>query len=199
MKLNAFNKQKGWIEVICGPMFAGKSEEMLRRINRFKYADISYLIFKPKIDTRSAHVTSRDGRNNKCIKIYTSSEIIDYLKEYETKNNTKIDAIAIDEAQFLDEELGQVCNKLANLGYVVYVAGLDLDFRGIPFPAMTNTLAYADHVTKLTAICTVCGGEANRTQRLINGEPAKISDEIIQIGDNESYEARCRQHHQVKK
>ena len=180
-------------------MFAGKSEEMLRRINRFQYADISYLIFKPKIDTRSAHVTSRDGRNNKCIKISKSSEIIDYLKEYETKNNTKIDAIAIDEAQFLDEELGQICNKLANLGYVVYVAGLDLDFRGIPFPAMTNILAYADHVTKLTAICTVCGGEANRTQRLINGEPAKISDEIIQIGDNESYEARCRQHHQIKK
>lgn len=199
MKLNAFNKQKGWIEVICGPMFAGKSEEMLRRINRFQYADISYLIFKPKIDTRSAHVASRDGRNNKCIKISKSSEIIDYLKEYETKNNTKIDAIAIDEAQFLDEELGQICNKLANLGYVVYVAGLDLDFRGIPFPAMTNILAYADHVTKLTAICTVCGGEANRTQRLINGEPAKISDEIIQIGDNESYEARCRQHHQIKK
>ena len=110
-----------------------------------------------------------------------------------------IDAIAIDEAQFLDEELGSICNKLANLGYVVYVSGLDLDFRGIPFPTMANVLAYADHVTKLTAICTVCGAEANRTQRLINDEPAKISDPIIKIGDKESYEARCRQHHQIKK
>lgn len=199
MKLNAFNKLKGWIEVICGPMFAGKTEEMLRRINRFQYADISYLIFKPKIDTRATNVASRDGRNNKCFKITKSSEIADYLKEYETTNNIKIDAIAIDEAQFLDEELGQICNKLANSGYVVYVAGLDLDFRGIPFPSISSVLPYADYVTKLTAICTVCGGEANRTQRLINGEPAKMSDKTIQIGDNESYEARCRYHHQVKK
>ena len=199
MKLNAFNKPKGWIEVICGPMFAGKSEEMLRRVNRFKYADISYLIFKPKIDKRTIDASSRDGRRNKCIKINKSSEIIKYLKKYETTHNIKIDAIAIDEAQFLDDGLGPTCNQLANSGYVVYVAGLDLDFRGVPFSSIANVLAYADHVTKLTAICTVCGAEANRTQRLINGEPAKITDSIIQIGDNESYEARCRQHHQLKK
>ena len=199
MKLNAFNKPKGWIEVICGPMFAGKSEEMLRRINRFKYADISYLIFKPKIDTRTSDAASRDGRRNKCVKINRSFEIITHLKKYETTHKTKIDAIAVDEAQFLDNELGPICNQLANLGYVVYVAGLDLDFRGVPFSSMSNVLAYADHVTKLTAICTVCGAEANRTQRLINGEPAKISDAIIQIDDKESYEARCRQHHQLKK
>ena len=128
-----------------------------------------------------------------------SIDIIKYLDKYESTHKTKIDAIAIDEAQFLDEELGSICNKLANSGYVVYVSGLDLDFRGIPFPTMANVLAYADHVTKLTAICTVCGAEANRTQRLINDEPAKISDPIIKIGDKESYEARCRQHHQIKK
>lgn len=199
MKLNAFNKPKGWIEVICGPMFAGKSEELLRRINRFKYADISYIIFKPKIDTRNSNASSRDGRTIKSVSINSSTDIINYLEKYESTHKTKIDAIAIDEAQFLDEELGSICNKLANLGYVVYVSGLDLDFRGIPFPTMANVLAYADHVTKLTAICTVCGAEANRTQRLINDEPARISDPIIKIGDKESYEARCRQHHQIKK
>lgn len=199
MKLNAFNKPKGWIEVICGPMFAGKSEELLRRINRFKYADISYIIFKPKIDTRNSNASSRDGRTIKSVSINSSNDIINYLEKYESTHKTKIDAIAIDEAQFLDEELGSICNKLANLGYVVYVSGLDLDFRGIPFTTMANILAYADHVTKLTAICTVCGAEANRTQRLINDEPAKISDPIIKIGDKESYEARCRQHHQIKK
>lgn len=199
MKLNAFNKPKGWIEVVCGPMFAGKSEELLRRVNRFKYADISYLIFKPKIDTRSKEVRSRDGRIIQCIEVENSAEITKFLKEYEVKHNVKMDAIAIDEAQFFDENLGEVCNQLANHGYVVYVAGLDLDFRGVPFKSMSNLLAYADHVSKLTAICTVCGTEANRTQRLINGQPAKHSDSIVQIGDCESYEARCRQHHQIKK
>lgn len=199
MKLNAFNKPKGWIEVICGPMFAGKSEELLRRVNRFKYADISYLIFKPKIDTRSKETKSRDGRTNHCIEVENSANIIKYLKNYENEHSIKIDAIAVDEAQFFDEGLGEVCNQLANHGYVVYTAGLDLDFRGVPFKSMSNLLAYADHVSKLTAICTVCGTEANRTQRLINGQPAKFSDSIVQIGDCESYEARCRQHHQVKK
>lgn len=199
MKLNAFHKAKGWIEVICGPMFAGKSEELLRRLNRLKYADINYVIFKPVTDTRSQKLAkSRDGRKYEAIEVNKSEEIFNFLKKQEEKK-IKYDVIAIDEAQFLDENLGEVCNELANKNYVVYVAGLDLDFRGVPFKSMTNLLAYADTVTKLTAICTVCGGEANRTQRIINGQPAKFDDPTVQIGDSESYEARCRNHHEIKK
>lgn len=199
MKLNAFHKAKGWIEVICGPMFAGKSEELLRRLNRLKYADINYVVFKPITDTRSNKLAkSRDGRKIKAIEIKNCSEIYDYLKFQESKK-IKYDVIAIDEAQFLDSSLGEVCNELANKNYVLYVAGLDLDFRGIPFESMTKLLAYADTVTKLTAICTVCGGEANRTQRMINNQPASIHDPTVQIGDSESYEARCRHHHEVRK
>lgn len=196
MKLNAFNKPKGWIEVICGPMFAGKSEELLRRVNRFQYADIDYILFKPKTDTRTKEsAKSRDGRKFKAVEVKDSQELWDYVMSHKDK---QIDAIAIDEAQFFDKELGKVCNQLANKGYVVYVAGLDLDFRGIPFESVTNALAYADVVTKLTAICPICGAEANRTQRLINGEPASIKNPIIKVGNSESYEARCRQHHKIK-
>ncbi len=197
MKLNAFNKHKGWVEVICGPMCAGKSEELIRRVNRFKYADISYLVFKPKIDTRSkSEAKSRDGKRVRAIEVSKSTDIIEHLRA-EKRCDRLYDAVAIDEAQFLDEELGKVCNELANRGYVVYVAGLDLDFRGEPFPSMKELLAYADVVTKLTAICTVCGAEANRTQRLINEKPAKYDDPLIQVGDTEAYEARCRSHHEV--
>ena len=196
MKSNAFGKYKGWIEVICGPMFAGKSEELLRRINRFKYADIAYVLFKPKTDTRSKNCAkSRDGRLIKAIEVESSNEILDYID----KAKEPINAVAIDEAQFFDEELGYVCNQLANKGIVVYAAGLDLDFKAVPFNSMTKLLAYADHVTKLTAVCTICGSEANRTQRLIDGKPASFDGPLIQIGDNESYEARCRKHHEVKK
>jgi thymidine kinase len=175
-------------------MFAGKSEELLRRINCFKYADISYLIFKPKIDVRSKNlIKSRDGRHISAIEVSTSNDIWEYVTKH--KN---IDAIAIDEAQFFDKNLGIVCNKLADKGYVVYVAGLDLDFKGEPFEGIASTLAYADKVTKLTAICTVCGAEATRTQRLINGKPASKTDNLIKIGDNEFYESRCRQHYKLK-
>ena len=196
MKLNAFGKYKGWIEVICGPMFAGKSEELLRRINRFKYADINYVLFKPKIDTRSVGCAkSRDGRQKEAIEVTSSAEILEYIQ----KNGSQINAVAIDEAQFFDDELGNICNQLADKGLVVYAAGLDLDFKAVPFSSMTKLLAYADHVTKLTAVCTICGAEATRSQRLINNKPASINDPIIQVGDHESYEARCRKHHEIKK
>lgn len=197
MKKNAFNRTKGWIEVICGPMFAGKSEELLRRINRFQYAEISYVLFKPTTDTRTKkEVKSRDGRALEAIEIKSPNDILEYLSK---NKHTQYDAIAIEEGQFFDKSLGEVCNTLANQGYAVYVAGLDLDFRGNPFESMAYVLAYADHVTKLTAICTVCGAEANRTQRMINGKPASINDPLVLIGDQESYEARCRTHHIVKK
>ena len=196
MKLNAFGKYKGWIEVICGPMFAGKSVELLRRINRFKYADISYVLFKPKTDTRSSGCAkSRDGRVNNAIEVETAQEILNYINN----SSQPINAVAIDEAQFFDDELGSVCNQLANKGIVVFAVGLDLDFKAVPFSSMTKLLAYADHVTKLTAVCTICGAEATRSQRLIDGKPASINDPIVQIGDKETYEARCRKHHEIKK
>ena len=197
MKTNAFYGQKGILEVICGPMFAGKSEELLRRINRFKYADVKYLIFKPKTDTRSeAKAKSRDGRSIDAIEVDCAMDIYEYILNLSRKDN--VDAIAIDEAQFFDEGLGKVANNLANMGYYVYVAGLDLDFKAQPFPAMNTCLAYADHVTKLKGVCVICGAPATRSQRLINGRPADSSSPTVMVGDSETYEARCRHCHKVK-
>lgn len=197
MKINAIAGQKGSLEVICGPMFAGKTEELLRRINRFKYADIKYLIFKPKTDTRTnATAKSRDGRVVEAIEVEDSAEILEYVLNLSRKNN--VDAIAIDEAQFFDEQLGRISNELANMGYLVYVAGLDLDFKAKPFPSVSACLAYADHITKLKGVCVVCGAPATRSQRLINGRPASSSSPTVMVGDSETYEARCRHCHKVK-
>jgi thymidine kinase len=176
-------------------MFSGKSEELLRRLNRLKYADVNFLLFKPKIDTRTKKtVKSRDGRKNIAITIGSSREIVEFLR----KNKLEISVIGIDEAQFFDEELGTVCELLANSGKIVYVAGLDLDFRGEPFKPMLTTMAYAEKITKLTAICTECGAPGTRTQRVIDGEPASYYSPIIKVGDVEKYTARCRHHHVVK-
>ena len=197
MKVNALTGLKGSLEVICGPMFAGKTEELLRRINRFKYADIKYLIFKPKIDTRSGNsAKSRDGRAIDAIEVEDSTAILEYVLNLSKKNN--VDAIAIDEAQFFDEQLGRVANELANMGYLVYVAGLDLDFKAKPFPSMSNCLSYADHITKLKGVCVVCGAPSTRTQRLINGRPASANSPTVMVGDSEAYESRCRRCHKVK-
>lgn len=194
-KFNAFATPKGWIEVICGPMFAGKSEELLRRINRLKYADVDYLLFKPKIDTRTKKTAkSRDGREIPAIVIEKSTDIFDNLDKLDEKPHV----IAIDEAQFLDEELADVCDHLANNGIIIFIAGLDNDFRGEPFTTMVKLLSIAEKVTKLTAICTECGAEATRTQRIIDGEPASYDSPLVLIGNNESYSARCRHHHIVK-
>ncbi len=194
-KLNAFNRQKGWIEVICGPMFAGKSEELLRKMNRLKYAEVDYLIFKPVIDTRTKNsVKSRDGRELKAINVKNSTDIIKYIKDLKEKPQV----IAIDEIQFFDDELPQVCNYLANHGFIIYAAGLDTDFRGVPFKNTASLLATAENVIKLTAICTECGAPATRTQKLINGKPAPFDSPRIVVGNVETYTARCRHHHEVK-
>jgi thymidine kinase len=175
-------------------MFSCKSEELLRRLNRLKYADVDYIVFKPKVDTRTKKaVKSRDGRIDKAITIKSSKEIIKYLG----KTNLDNPVIAIDEAQFLDEHLGDVCERLANKGHIVYVAGLDLDFRGEPFKPMLRVLAYAEKITKLTAICTECGAAGTRTQRIIDGKPASYHSPLIKVGNVESYTARCRFHHEV--
>ncbi|HNZ78157.1 MAG TPA: thymidine kinase [Bacilli bacterium] len=183
----------GWIEVITGSMYAGKTEELLRRIKRIEYAKKRVIVFKPKIDDRysSCEVVSHNNGRTKSVNVTKSSDILDYLVEPYPY------AIAIDEVQFLDEKIIGVCEKFANKGVRVIVAGLDRNFRGEPFGVMPELLARAEYVTKLVAICSVCGAPATRTQRLINGQPANYNDPIILVGAKEQYEARCRHCHQV--
>lgn len=183
----------GWIEVICGCMFAGKTEELIRRINRIIYAKKTILVFKPKIDNRydEGSVVSHSQKKIKSIVISSASEILEHLPE-------KLPyAIAIDEVQFFGEDLIPVIESLANSGVRIICAGLDQDFRGEPFGIIPMILSRAEYVTKLQAICQVCGQPATRTQRIINGEPADYDDPIILVSAAEKYEARCRHCHQV--
>ncbi len=191
-KINAFNKQVGWIEVICGPMFSGKTEELLRKINLLQYADVKYILFKPSIDTRFGieNVKSRDGRNKQSVSVKSSYEIIEHLKSLKDKPQV----IAIDEAQFFDDNLASVCDELASSKYIIYVAGLDTDYSGKPFFNMGQLLSIAEEVVKLKAICTLCGAPACKTQRL----NITKNDKTIQIGDSDKYAARCRHHHTTK-
>ena len=184
----------GWIEVVCGPMFAGKTEELIRRVKRMDFAKKKYLIFKPTIDNRYSlsEVVSHNMRKVKAINISSSSEIKKYLTD-------DVEAVLIDEVQFFDPEVVEVCKSLANQGLRVICTGLDCDFRGNPFPIVASLLAMAESITKLTAICVCCGNEATMTQRIINGEPAKYSDPTILVGEKESYEPRCRKCHVIKK
>ena len=183
----------GWIEAICGCMFAGKTEELIRRINRINYAKKTILVFKPKIDNRydENSVVSHSQKKIKSIAISNASEIYEHVKKQLPY------AIAVDEVQFFDEELIDVVEDLANNGVRVIVAGLDMDFRGEPFGIMPKLLARAEYITKLEAICQVCGSPATRTQRIIDGKPADYDDPIILVSAAEKYEARCRHCHQV--
>jgi thymidine kinase len=183
----------GWIEVIAGSMYAGKTEELLRRIRRIEYAKKQILAFKPKIDNRYSNneIVSHNNVRTNSIDISDAREIYHYFT-YQVPY-----AIAIDEVQFFGPEVISVCEDLANKGVRVIVAGLDKDFRGVPFGVMPELLARAEYVTKLDAICQVCGAPATRTQRLISGEPANYNDPIILIGAKEQYEARCRHCHVV--
>lgn len=184
--------QKGWIEVITGPMFAGKSEELIRRIKTLSYTKMKIVAFKPAIDNRydKTAIASHDGEKYEAYAIKDAKSIIDLVKP-----DTQV--VAIDEVQFFSEDIVSICESLADRGIRVIVAGLDMDFRGEPFGPMPQLLARAEIVTKLTAVCTCCGCAATRTQRLIDGKPAKYNDPIIQVGAKESYEARCRKHHIV--
>ena len=186
--------KKGWIEVITGPMFAGKSEELIRRIKRLEYAHKKTLVFKPKIDNRYSEneIVSHSKIKTRSINIETAQDILKYV-------DCDTEAVVIDEVQFLDHEIVHVVEDLANRGIRVIVAGLDRDFRGEPFQNMPELLALAEDVTKLTAICMRCGAPATRTQRLVNGEPASYDDPIIIVGASESYEPRCRHCHEVKR
>ncbi len=186
-------KQKeGWIELITGPMFAGKTEELLRRIKRLEYAKKNIIVFKPKLDSRYSEdsVISHDKNKTRSINIESSSEILMHVKP-------ETDVIAIDEIQFLDDGVTNVVNHLADQNKRVILSGLDMDFRGEPFSMMPQLHALAEFITKLSAVCLECGAPATRTQRIIDGKPAKYYDPIVLIGAEESYEARCRHCHKV--
>ncbi len=182
----------GRIEVICGSMFCGKSEELIRRSRRAVIAKQELQVFKPSIDDRysTLHVSSHSGQNIEALAITKAHEILENLSPTAT-------VVAIDEIQFFDMEIIEIIQQLAARGIRVIVAGLDMDFRGEPFGPMPQLLSIAEDVTKLHAICVVCGEDACRTQRLVNGEPARYNDPIIMVGAQEAYEARCRKHHEV--
>jgi len=186
------NQKDGWIEVITGPMFAGKTEELIRRVKRLEYAKQNILVFKPIIDDRYAtnEVVSHNHNRTKSININKAHEIIQYVDE-------KTNVVAIDEIQFLDEEAVDICEYLADKGIRVIVSGLDRNFRGEPFSFMPKLLALAEYVTKLSAICVKCNTPATRTQRIIDGRPANYDDPIILVAAQDSYEARCRECHEV--
>ncbi|MFZ3578603.1 thymidine kinase [Virgibacillus sp. DJP39] len=185
-------KQSGWVEVICGSMFSGKSEELIRRVRRATYGNLSVRVFKPALDDRYAEdsVVSHNGNSTIARPVKNSQEILDHI-------DSSVDIIGIDEVQFFDESVVDVADELANKGIRVIIAGLDTDFRGEPFGPMPKLMALCESVTKLNAICPVCGSPASRTQRLINGRPASYDDPIILVGASESYEPRCRHHHEV--
>jgi thymidine kinase len=185
-------KQSGWLEIICGSMFSGKSEELIRRVRRAQFAKQEVKVFKPSIDNRYSEeeVVSHNGTAIISKPVASSIEILEFITE-------KTDVIAVDEVQFFDEHICDVLTLLANQGYRVIAAGLDQDFRGEPFRVVPQLMAIAELVTKLQAVCSVCGSPASRTQRLINGNPASYDDPIILVGASESYEPRCRHHHEV--
>ena len=184
---------RGHIELICGSMFSGKTEELLRRLRRAVIAKQKVQVFKPKIDTRynEQQVTSHNGLGFQAIPVETARGIIEDLDPDTT-------VVAIDEVQFFASDVVGISEELAEKGKRVICAGLDTDFRGVPFGPMPDLMARAEHVDKLHAICVVCGEEASRTQRLIDGVPAAFDDPVVLVGAAEVYEARCRGCHEVR-
>jgi thymidine kinase len=187
-------KDMGWIEVVTGSMYSGKSEELIRRIKRVKYARKTIQVFKPAWDDRYSlcNVVSHNGDSTEAVAVGDSGILHKMV-------NPETEVVAIDEVQFFDMGLVDVCRRLADAGKRVICAGLDTDFRGQPFGPTPQLMAIAEYVDKLQAICITCGNPANRTQRLVNGKPAQASEPTILIGADESYEARCRRCHQVPK
>ena len=184
--------RSGHIELICGSMFSGKTEELIRRLRRAVIARQKVQVFKPAIDDRYhvERVTSHNGLDFEAQPVATASDVHAVLAPDTT-------VVAIDEVQFFDAGIVALCEALADEGLRVICAGLDTDFRGVPFGPMPDLLARAEQVDKLHAICVVCGEEASRTQRLIEGRPAAFDDPVVLVGAAEVYEARCRQCHQV--
>lgn len=185
-------KRNGWIEVICGSMFSGKSEELIRRIKRARIARQTVQVFKPRLDNRYAPdaVVSHNGALEQAESVARAEELLDRVWPH-------ADVVAVDEVQFFDDAIVDVAEMLAGRGVRVILAGLDLDFRGEPFGPTPLLMARAEYVTKLHAICVRCGQPATRTQRLVNGRPAHYNDPVILVGAAERYEARCRHCHEV--
>ncbi len=184
----------GSLEVICGSMFSGKSEELIRRVRRSQIAQLAAIVFKHRIDDRTTieYIHSHSGDKLKAIALDNSSEIYNYIFD-------ELDVIGIDEVQFFGDEIIPLIFDLVDAGKRVIVAGLDLDFRGVPFGPMSKLLALANNVTKLNAVCLICSEDAHFSQRLINGKPAQFDDPIIFIGAEESYQARCRKCYEINK
>lgn len=179
--------KKGSLEVICGSMFSGKTEELIKRLHRAEIAKRKIIVFKHTIDNRrSTEFITSHG----CDKIFA----VEIVSPQELLNNIDhtIDVIGIDEVQFFNNEIINVILKLINMGKRVIVAGLDLDFRGFPFGCIPDLMALADEITKLRAVCMQCGQDAHFTQRIVNNKPAKFDDPIILVGAEDYYQARCR-------
>lgn len=183
---------RGRVELICGSMFSGKTEELIRRLRRAVIARQKVQVYKPIIDTRyhEEQVTSHNGLGFEAKPVGSADDILNDLAPDTT-------VVAIDEVQFFDAGVIAVCDKLAEQGKRVICAGLDTDFRGEPFGPIPDLMARAELVDKLHAICVVCGEEASRTQRLINNRPARYDDPVVLVGAAEVYEARCRQCHEL--
>jgi thymidine kinase len=189
----AHDGREGSIEVITGVMFSGKSEELLRRVRRALIARKNVQVFKSQLDDRYSGihlVTSHDGRKLEARPVSESRQIAEFVED-------EVEVVAIDEVQFLDDGIVDVVNDLADRGIRVIISGTDMDFRGRPFGPVGPLLAVAEQIDKLHAICVVCGELATRNQRLIDGRPAPAEGPTIQVGGSESYEARCRRHHDV--
>jgi len=178
---------KGSLEVICGSMFSGKSEELIRCLRRAQFAKQNIMVFKHSLDDRKTikHVISHNSTQIEALAIKDPAEILNLVNE-------AVSVIGIDEVQFFDLEIINVILKLVNSGKKVFVAGLDLDFRGVPFGPMPTLMALSDKTLKLKAICVICGKDAHFSQRIVNGHPAKFNDPIILPGAEEYYQARCR-------
>ena len=180
----------GWLEVICGPMFSGKSEEMIRRLRRAEIAGQRVVIFKPRIDDRYdvADVVSHAGARMQAVPVSSVAEVVEHAKGF--------DVIGIDEVQFFEPAIVARALEFADGGARVVVAGLDQDFRRLPFGPIPELLSHAEFVDKLQAVCHRCGGPATTTQRLVDGRPAPYSGETVLVGAAEQYEARCRGCHE---
>jgi thymidine kinase len=183
----------GWIEVIAGVMFSGKSEELVRRVRRAVIARKHVQVFKSHLDARYAGlytVSTHDGGTVEAEPVDSSEGVVRAVRP-------ETEVVAVDEVQFLDDGIVAAANGLADRGVRIVLAGIDMDFRGLPFGPMPTLLAVAEIVDKLQAICVVCGGPASRNQRLVNGRPALWDSPTIMVGGRESYEARCRHCHKV--
>ena len=187
--IRLFPNSGGWLEVVCGPMFSGKSEELIRRLRRAEIAGQRVLIVKPRIDNRYdiGHVVSHAGARMRAVAVDDPADIPGLVDGY--------DVVGVDEVQFFAPHITLVLDGLVEGGMRIVACGLDQDFRGFPFGAMPELLCRAELVDKLQAVCHRCGGPATMTQRLVNGEPAPFGGETIQVGALDSYEARCRACH----